>query len=121
MMLKFYRMDRDNEGTDHLTLVDVCAIQGDRIDAIIEKFHTTLFFLMIDDNNRIAVRREFSPGSPAHVMDAVEEWLNEAPDLRALPTYYYDHILINGVDRIPHLYMVYIAESEEAVWEFVKG
>lgn len=120
-MLKFYRMDRDNEGNDYLTPVDVCAIQGDRIESIVEKYHTTLFFLAIDENNRIVVRREFCPDVPDFVTDAVEAWLNEAPDARALPTYYYDHILINNVDRIPHLYMVYIAENEDAVWEFVNG
>jgi hypothetical protein len=112
-------MDKNEQGQDVLDVTDVCAIQGDRMDAVSGKYHNVLFYLGLDPEGKIFVRKEYCLEVPKAVVAEVEEWLNNVADKRPLPTYFYDHILLNGVERIPHLHMVYIAESEDAVWEFV--
>lgn len=118
-MYRFYRLDRDENDKDFLTVVDTCAIQGDRIPAIEERFPNKLFWLGIDENGRVVVTNEFSRRVPKHLYAEVEDFLNSAEDKRALPTYDYGHILLNNVDRVPHLRLVYIAESEQDVWDFI--
>jgi hypothetical protein len=51
----------------------------------------------------------------------VEEFVNDAPEKLALPTYFYSHILLNEVERIPHLHLVYYAENEDAVRAFLNS
>ena len=120
-MYRFYRLGKDEQGNDILTVVDLCAIQADRIPSVPAKYHNVLFFLGIDTGDRIVVRNEYSAGVPEGIVDAAEAYINSAPDKGTLPTYYYDHILLNGVERIPHLHLVYIAENEDAVWDILKG
>jgi hypothetical protein len=113
-------MDKDEQDNDILNVVDTCAIQGDRVPSVPEKYHNVLFHLGIDPDDRIFVHGEFCPGVPESVVKDVEEWINNSENKIALPTYFYTTILINGVDTMPHLHLVYFAENEEAVWEFVK-
>ncbi len=119
-MYRFYRMDKDEKDNDVLHVVEACSIQGDRIPAVPKRYHHVLFHLGIDDKNKVFVRRAYTSLVPENLIAEVEEYINGAEDKRALPTYFHDHILLNGVERIPHLHLVYIAESEDTVWEFVK-
>ncbi|MDT8324225.1 MAG: hypothetical protein RRA94_08945 [Bacteroidota bacterium] len=120
-MYRFYRLDTDENDKDFLTEIETCAIQGDRVPAIAKRFPNKLFYLGISDDNRIVVTNEFSRRVPKHLYEEVENFLNSAEDKRALPTYAYGHILLNNVDRVPHLKLVYIAESEEEVWAFINS
>ncbi|MFA6233392.1 MAG: hypothetical protein WC824_04270 [Bacteroidota bacterium] len=118
-MYRFYRMDKDEQENDILHIVDTCVVQGDHVPSVPEKYHHILFHLGIDADDRIFVRREYSIGVPEDVMNDVEEWLNAAQHKKALPTYFHSFFMFNGVERMPHLRLVYIAESEEEVWDFV--
>ncbi|MCB2206160.1 hypothetical protein KQI65_15565 [bacterium] len=118
-MYRFYRMHKDEQDNDILTVVDTCAIQGDRIPALEESYPNKLFYLGVDTDNRIVVTNEFTGKVPKEHYAEVEAFINSADDMRALPTYHYGHILLNQVDRVPHLDLVYIAESEQEVWDFV--
>ena len=120
-MLQFYRMDHDRDGNHILTPVHVCAIQGDRIPVVPAIYDSVLFYLGIDEAGRMYVLRDYVLNLPAGIIDAVEEWINNEPDKPALPTYYYDTMLLNGTDRVVHLKIVYIAENEDEVWKFVNG
>ena len=116
-MFRFYRLDHDEQNKTILTEVPHCAIQGDRIPAVADKYANILFYLAAGE--RITVRREFCDWIPDEVIVKVEDFVNGAKDLRALPTYIYDQMLLNGVDLVPRLYIVYIAESEKAVLDFI--
>ncbi len=118
-MYRFYRLDTDENDKDFLTEIETCAIQGDRIPALPDRFGDKLFYLGITDDNRVVVTNEFSRRVPKHLYEEVEKYINAADDKRALPTYHYGHILLNQVDRVPHLKLVYIAESEQEVWDFI--
>jgi hypothetical protein len=120
-MKRFYRLKQDATGNDVLDITDVCAIQGDRIEIVPEKYNNVLFYLGIDANDKLFVRDELCLEVPDGVIADVTAWINTVEDMIALPTYYYDHILLNGVDRIPRLYLVYIAENEESVWDFINN
>lgn len=118
-MYRFYRMDKDADDNDVLTVVESCAIQGDRIPDLGERYAHALFHLDIDTANKIVVRRQYAVAVPEDVVVQVETWLNAQGDKRPLPTYFHSYILLNGVERVPHLHLVYIAESETEVWDFV--
>lgn len=120
-MYRFYRMDKDAQDNSILQEVQTCAIQGDRVPSVPEKFHNALFYLGIGDDDKVFVREEFCIGVPKDVITIVEDYINSVPDKKSLPTYFHDTILFNGVMRLPHLHLVYIAESEEEIWNFVKG
>ncbi len=120
-MYRFYRLDKDEQENDVLTVVDTCAIQGDRISSVPEKYCNILFHLRIDANDKIVVKTEYAFGVPGNVILDAEQWLNDASDKIALPTYFYDFIIINETERVPHLHLVYIAENEEAVWNFLNS
>ncbi len=120
-MYRFYRLDKDEQDKDFLTVVDTCAIQGDRIPSVPEKYHNLLFHLGLDAAAGIVVRSEYCAGVPETVIRDVEKWVNDADDKKALPTYFHTTILFNGVETLPHLHLVYIAENEEEVWNFIKG
>ncbi|MCZ7556078.1 MAG: hypothetical protein M5R41_06725 [Bacteroidia bacterium] len=120
-MYRFYRLDKDEHDNDVLTPVDTCAIQGDRIPDIPVKFQNVLFHLGIGPDDRMYVRREYLSGVPDSIITAVEEFVNNAPEKLALPTYFYSHILLNDVERIPHLHLVYYAKNEETVRAFLNG
>jgi len=120
-MYRFYRMDKNAQDESTLNEVQVCAIQGDRVPSVPEEFHNALFYLGINDENKVFVRDEYSSDVPKDVISIVEDHINSIADKKSLPTYFHDTILFNGVMRLPHLHLVYIAESEEEVWNFVKG
>ena len=118
-MLRFFRLDHDQDNNAILTEVPSCAIQGDRIPAVANKYANILFHLAIVDGTRVAVRREFCDWIADEVIAKVEDFINEAKDMRTLPTYIYDQMLLNNADLVPRLYIVYIAESEESVRSFI--
>lgn len=118
-MLHFYRLDHDEDSNAILTEVPSCAIQGDRIPAVSNKYPNILFHLAIVDGSRVAVRRECCDWIPDDVIAKVEKFINDAKDMRTLPTYIYDQMMLNNVDLLPRLHIVYIAESEEAVRSFM--
>ena len=118
-MRRFYRLKKNSDDSDVLDVVDLCAIQGDRIKIVPDKFNNVLFYLGVNEKGELYVRDELCLEVPDNVIADVALWLGTVENLLALPTYYYDHILLNGVDRIPRLYLVYIAEDEKAVWKFI--
>jgi hypothetical protein len=120
-MYRFYRLDKDENDSDVLNIVETCAIQGDRVPGVPVKFQNVLFHLGIGPDDRMYVRREHLYAVPDSIITEVEEFINNAPEKLALPTYFYTHILLNEVERIPHLHLVYYAENEEAVWAFLNG
>jgi hypothetical protein len=120
-MHRFYRLDRDEQGQDVLNVVETCAIQGDHIPSVPEKYHNVLFYLGVGSDDRMFVRSEYCPDIPEDVIRDVEAWVNDAPVKMALPTYHYGYIMLNESERIPHLHLVYFAESEEAVQAFLNS
>ncbi len=120
-MYRFYRLDKDANDQDILNVVETCAIQGDHIPSVPEKYYNVLFYLGVGADDKIFVRTEYCPGVEDEVIKDVEAWINNAPVKLALPTYFYDHIMLNESERIPHLHLVYFAESEAAVWAFLNS
>ncbi|MBR9974713.1 MAG: hypothetical protein KFF77_03960 [Bacteroidetes bacterium] len=120
-MLRFYRLDHDEENNAILTEVPSCAIQGDRIPAVSNKYANILFHLAIVNGTHVAVRREFCDWISDEVIAKVEDYINSAKDIRSLPTYIYDQTLLNNADLVPRLHIVYIAESEESVRAFMNS
>lgn len=118
-MYKFFRMDKDAQHNDVLTEVQLCAIQGDRIPEMPDKYSYVLFYLGINPDDTIFVRKEYLEDVPQYIIDMAEAYINNTEDKRSLPTYFYTHIILNG-ERVPHLHLVYIAESEDKVWEYVE-
>lgn len=117
-MLHIFRLDIDDDNNILLTPVESCAIQGDRIPAVADKYANILFHLQAADG-RVSVRHELCDWIPDEVIRKVEDFVNGAEDMRALPTYIHDQMLLNGVDLVPRLHLAYIAESEQAVRDFI--
>ncbi|MFZ1729725.1 MAG: hypothetical protein WBQ23_06530 [Bacteroidota bacterium] len=118
-MYQFYRLDKDEQGKEILHVIDTCTIQGDRIPSVPDKYFNILFHLAIDAASKVIVQRDYAVGIPESVISDVEEWINNASEKKALPTYFHTSMLLNGVEQIPHLHIVYIAESEEEIWNFI--
>ncbi len=120
-MYRFYRLDKDEKSNDILNVIDTCAIQGDRVPSVPETYHNILFHLGIGADDKVFVRRDYCVSVPDNIITGVEAWLNGAEEKKALPTYFHTHILLNGVERIPHLHLVYIAVNEQEVWDFINS
>lgn len=119
--MKMFRKMRDEEGEDVLKSVGLCWIQGSEIPDVPEEYHEQWFTLGIDPYSEAKDILVHYPDSiPIDVVSTVLLFVNNAPNKMTLSTHYLYHMILNG-DRVPHQDLVYIAETEQEVWDYLNS
>jgi hypothetical protein len=118
-MLQMFRLMDDEDAGQVLKAVDFCSIEGTNVPDLSEEFCEKWFSFGIDKSGNISLFWD-QIDIPEDIAMKVVSFVNAFPEKKNLATYFRTHILLNG-DRVPHLDPVYIAETEQEVWDYLES